>query len=164
MYQYKSTMFYSSSLTVLFSVLSLWVKSMQPIHPSITPLSPDHLAASNRSIIISVIGPTQDVSSSHTVLLADWLAAWLKPLYFGPWQPDAACCKPHPHPFPTDGSKGLPGCPRACSSVGGWVRYEWCTPLLHPASCMLVNHGPSQQSSKKEYKPWKWGATENHGP
>ena len=24
---------------------------------------------------------------------------------------------------------------------------------------MLVNHGPSQQSSKEEYKPWKWGAT-----
>ena len=24
---------------------------------------------------------------------------------------------------------------------------------------MLVNHGPWQQSSKKEYKPWKWGAT-----
>ena len=21
--------------------------------------------------------------------------------------------------------------------------------------CMLVNHGPSQQSSKEEYKPWK---------
>ena len=27
-------------------------------------------------------------------------------------------------------------------------------PLSHPSSCMLVNHGPSQQSSK-EYKPWK---------
>ena len=26
-------------------------------------------------------------------------------------------------------------------------------------TCMLVNHGPSQQSSKEEYKPWKWGAT-----
>ena len=38
-------------------------------------------------------------------------------------------------------------------------RYDWCTPLLHPSSCMLVNHGPSQQSSKEEYKPWKWGAT-----
>ena len=24
---------------------------------------------------------------------------------------------------------------------------------------MLVNHGPSQQSSKEEYKPWKCGAT-----
>ena len=24
---------------------------------------------------------------------------------------------------------------------------------------MLVNHGPSQQSSKEEYKPWKGGAT-----
>ena len=24
-----------------------------------------------------------------------------------------------------------------------------------PSSCMLVNHGPSQQSSKEEYKPWK---------
>ena len=38
-------------------------------------------------------------------------------------------------------------------------RYNWCAPLLHPSSCMLVNHGPSQQSSKEEYKPWKWGAT-----
>ena len=26
-------------------------------------------------------------------------------------------------------------------------------------SCVLVNHGPSQQSSKEEYKPWKLGAT-----
>ena len=32
-------------------------------------------------------------------------------------------------------------------------------PLSHPTSCMFVNHGPSQQSSKEEYKPWKWGAT-----
>ena len=38
-------------------------------------------------------------------------------------------------------------------------RYGWCTPLSHPYSCMLVNHGPSQQSFKEEYKPWKWGAT-----
>ena len=38
-------------------------------------------------------------------------------------------------------------------------RYDWCTPLSHPSSCMLVNHGPWQQSSKEEYKPWKWGAT-----
>ena len=30
-----------------------------------------------------------------------------------------------------------------------------CAPLSHPSSCMLVNHGPSQQSSKEEYKPWK---------
>ena len=32
-------------------------------------------------------------------------------------------------------------------------RYDWCAPLSHPSSCMLVNHGPSQQSSKEEYKP-----------
>ena len=38
-------------------------------------------------------------------------------------------------------------------------RYSWCTPLLNPSSCMLVNHGPSRQSSKEEYKQWKWGAT-----
>ena len=30
---------------------------------------------------------------------------------------------------------------------------------LHPSSCMLVTQGPSQQSSKGEYKPWKWGST-----
>ena len=34
-------------------------------------------------------------------------------------------------------------------------RYDLCVPLSHPFSCMLVNHGPSQQSSKEEYKPWK---------
>ena len=38
-------------------------------------------------------------------------------------------------------------------------RYDWCAPLSHPSCCMLVNHGPSQQSSKEEYKPLKWGAT-----
>ena len=27
------------------------------------------------------------------------------------------------------------------------------------SSCMLVNHGPPQQSSKEEYKPWKLDAT-----
>ena len=27
---------------------------------------------------------------------------------------------------------------------------------------MLVNHGPSQQCSKEEYKPWKWGATASY--
>ena len=26
--------------------------------------------------------------------------------------------------------------------------------MSHPSFCMLVNHGPSQQSSKEEYKPW----------
>ena len=34
-----------------------------------------------------------------------------------------------------------------------------CAPLSRPSSCMLMNHGPSRQSSKDEYKPWKWGAT-----
>ena len=38
-------------------------------------------------------------------------------------------------------------------------RYNWCIPLSHPPSCMLVNHGPSHQSSKEKYKPWKLGAT-----
>ena len=38
-------------------------------------------------------------------------------------------------------------------------RYDLCAHLSHPSSCMHVNHGPSQQSSKEEYKPWKWGAT-----
>ena len=37
-------------------------------------------------------------------------------------------------------------------------RYDWCTPLSHLYSCKLVNHGPSQQSSKEEYKAWNWGA------
>ena len=31
--------------------------------------------------------------------------------------------------------------------------------LSHPSSCMLVNHDPSHQSWKEEYRPWKWGAT-----
>ena len=38
-------------------------------------------------------------------------------------------------------------------------RYDCCVPSSHPSFCILVKHGPSQQSSKKEYKPWKWGAT-----
>ena len=42
------------------------------------------------------------------------------------------------------------------------LRYDWCTPLSHPSSCMLVNHGSSQQSCKEEYKPWKWGATSRY--
>ena len=33
-------------------------------------------------------------------------------------------------------------------------RYDWCAALSHPSSCLRVNHGPSQQSSEKEYKPW----------
>ena len=31
--------------------------------------------------------------------------------------------------------------------------FSWS--LSHPSSCMLVNQGPSQQSSKEEYKPLK---------
>ena len=38
-------------------------------------------------------------------------------------------------------------------------RYDWCAPLSHRSSCMLVNHGPSQQRHKEEYELWKWGAT-----
>ena len=34
-------------------------------------------------------------------------------------------------------------------------KYDRCAPLSHPSSCMLVNHGPSQQSSKDECKPSK---------
>ena len=28
-------------------------------------------------------------------------------------------------------------------------RYDWCAPLSHPSSCMLVNHGPSSRAPKK---------------
>ena len=44
------------------------------------------------------------------------------PFIFGPWQPDNASCNPQPHPLPTNGSKGPPGCYQyaACPSVGGW--------------------------------------------
>ena len=40
-------------------------------------------------------------------------------------------------------------------------RDNWCAPLSHPSSCILVNHGPSQQSCKEEHshKLRKWGAT-----
>ena len=38
-------------------------------------------------------------------------------------------------------------------------RYNWRAPLSHSSSCMLVNNGPSLQSSKEEHQPWKWGAT-----
>ena len=48
------------------------------------------------------------------------------------------------------------------TSAGWGVRwYETVvTPLSHSFSCMLVtvNHGPSQQSFKEKYKPWKWGS------
>ena len=30
--------------------------------------------------------------------------------------------------------------------------------LVTLISCMLLNHGPSQHSSKEKYKPWIWGA------
>ena len=43
-------------------------------------------------------------------------------------------------------------------------RHNWCTPLSHPSSCMLVNHGPSPQNSKEEYKPWKWGSIKKMQP
>ena len=33
----------------------------------------------------------------------------------------------------------------------GDVEIDRCAPLSHPSSCMLVNHGPLQQSSKEEY-------------
>ena len=33
--------------------------------------------------------------------------------------------------------------------------YDGCAPLSHPSFCMLVNHGPSQHSSKEDYKPLK---------
>ena len=39
------------------------------------------------------------------------------------------------------------------------LRYDCCAPLSHLSSGMLVNHRPSQQSSKGTYMPWKWGAT-----
>ena len=37
-------------------------------------------------------------------------------------------------------------------------RYVLCIPLLYPSSCTLVNHAPSEQSSKEEHKPLKSGA------
>ena len=33
--------------------------------------------------------------------------------------------------------------------------------LVASISCLLLNHGPSRQSSKEEYKPWKSGATQD---
>ena len=33
-----------------------------------------------------------------------------------------------------------------------WLMHSLVTSI----SSMLVNHGPSQQSSKEEYEPWKW--------
>ena len=40
-------------------------------------------------------------------------------------------------------------------SLSSKIRLMRCASLSHPSSCMLVNHGPSQQSSKEEYKSWK---------
>ena len=33
--------------------------------------------------------------------------------------------------------------------------YNSCNPLPHPSYCILVDHGPSQQSFKEEHEPWK---------
>ena len=46
-------------------------------------------------------------------------------------------------------------CWQSCNQFGMTVllsvpRYNWCTPLLQPSSCMFMNHGPSQQSSKEQ--------------
>ena len=38
-------------------------------------------------------------------------------------------------------------------------RFDWCAPLSHQSSCMLMNHGPLQKNCTEEYEPWKWGAT-----
>ena len=32
-------------------------------------------------------------------------------------------------------------------------KHDRCAPLSHPSACVLVNLGPSQHSSKEEYKP-----------
>lgn len=61
----KNLVFCSISVTVPSFVLSLWAKSMQLIHPKVTPLSHDHLTG--------VIGPTKDGPSSHKVRLAGQL-------------------------------------------------------------------------------------------
>ena len=45
---------------------------------------------------------------------------------------------------------------RQIGTTGAYLsvpRYDSCAPLSHPSSCMLVNHGPSQQSCEEEYKP-----------
>ena len=43
------------------------------------------------------------------------------------------------------------------SSISLVPRYDLRTPLSHPSSFTLVNHGPSQsqQSCTEEYKSWK---------
>ena len=40
-----------------------------------------------------------------------------------------------------------------CISLSSKIRLMHS--LVTSSSCMLVNNGPSQQSSKEEYKPWK---------
>ena len=45
--------------------------------------------------------------------------AWPKPLYFGPWRPDAASCNAPTTHHSTNRSKGPQECPRACPSEGG---------------------------------------------
>ena len=82
-----------------------------------TPLSPDFWAASYWSVVTSVIGPTQDGSWSHKVMLAGLTQV----LYFGPWQPDTATVTSTPTPFPQmDLKAAWPGGCGACSSMCGW--------------------------------------------
>ena len=40
----------------------------------------------------------------------------------------------------------------------GWSQFGM-TGVFISVACMVVNHGPSQHSTKEEYKLWKWGAT-----
>ena len=44
---------------------------------------------------------------------------------------------------------------RIAQTTAATARFKPGVFRSHPSYCMLVNHGPSQQSSKEEYKPWK---------
>ena len=95
---------------------------MQPIYPNMTPLSPDHLAASNRSVIISVTGPTQDGSSSRKSNWQTDLQPDQRPFTLHLGSLTLKAVNPTLNPFPTNGSKEPPGSPRACPqwvNVGG---------------------------------------------
>ena len=42
--------------------------------------------------------------------------------------------------------------------MDGWMDRWMDGCVSHPSSCMLVNHGPSQQNCIEEYEPWELGA------
>ena len=93
---------------------------MQPVHPNMMLLSSDCLAASNKSVLISVIGPTQDGSSSHRVMLTGWLKPDQCPFILDIGSLILQAVNPTLTHFLRMGPKACRVALELFSSVGGW--------------------------------------------